>query len=199
MAGEVLGVSACLTCEVLVAAAEAHGHHLVERRQRGRPRGVTPCSVDGCERRRASPEGFCDSHAKRWRKFGTTERQRGPAQHGTRSMYNKGCRCALCAEAQLRGCADGRKERTERARRDPSLVPHSAAAYSNWGCRCEVCCTAAAEKRRREEASRHRRAATDAPHGTMSGYVNWSCRCDPCREAARVVCRRRYAKRGKAA
>jgi hypothetical protein len=70
-------------------------------------------------------------------------------------------------------------------------APHGkATAYSNYGCRCELCATAwcAAIKAKRLE----RRAArvvdpdgflvttANVRHGVPATYTNWGCQCRPC-------------------
>jgi hypothetical protein len=59
---------------------------------------------------------------------------------------------------------------------------HGLSAYSNRGCRCDVCKAAKAESRRKRN---HRNPnGVIAKHGTISRYSNNKCRCDECRAAA---------------
>jgi len=79
-----------------------------------------------------------------------------PAQHGTPSKYNAGCRCDACTAAH--------RERT-RAWREavaglPAVfVPHGLNGYRNYGCRCETCKAAASEDNRAYRQRRKRKAA----------------------------------------
>lgn len=70
---------------------------------------------------------------------------RVPSPHGTRSRYNKGCRCATCTRAN--------RDYLERWRRAKGMKPqkygltHGISCYSR-GCRCEVGRAATSEYRR---------------------------------------------------
>jgi len=69
---------------------------------------------------------------------------------------------------------------------------HGISAYSNRGCRCDVCVSA------KSEATRERRArlrGKEPPeHGTSSSYSIYGCRCEICIEA-RKKSRGEYKKR----
>ena len=71
-------------------------------------------------------------------------------EHGTRSRYTWGCRCAACTQANRDHMA------TLRLRSEPPT--HSASGYQNFGCRCSICTEAhrmaerAYWQRRRERA-----------------------------------------------
>ena len=57
--------------------------------------------------------------------------------------------------------------------------------YTNLGCGCAECRTAASEQARKAKA---RRATEEPPHwvhGTANGYGNWGCRCPDCTAAWR--------------
>ena len=73
-------------------------------------------------------------------------------QHGTRTMYNKGCRCQDCRAAVSKYMRDHRRERVEERHNRPEGVEdrfeHGYSAYVNWGCRCEVCSAANLEYQR---------------------------------------------------
>ncbi|MGO8882754.1 MAG: hypothetical protein ACLPUO_01680 [Streptosporangiaceae bacterium] len=56
----------------------------------------------------------------------------------------------------------------------------TASAYNNYGCRCELCRTAASAARRAWAESLQDRPFAEVPHGTASGYRNWGCRCERC-------------------
>ena len=60
--------------------------------------------------------------------------------------------------------------------------------YTDYGCRCEVCRAANAERHRQLRARRatHRPETNLAlEHGTKSTYVNHGCQCESCVEAQR--------------
>lgn len=59
---------------------------------------------------------------------------------------------------------------------------HGLSAYSNRGCRCDVC--KAAKSASRQKRNVRRANGTTAPHGSISRYSNNKCRCDECRAAA---------------
>lgn len=70
-------------CKVTDCAAKAVGHgfcpkHLQRWKKHGDPLYVRPttCSVDGCDRARASKQGWCTMHLKRWKRHGDPEYQR---------------------------------------------------------------------------------------------------------------------------
>lgn len=51
--------------------------------------------------------------------------------------------------------ADVRARAQERARLDPSLIPHGTPqGYSYWGCRCWDCREVASQRRARQRAAR---------------------------------------------
>lgn len=67
-------------------------------------------------------------------------KRRRHAVHGTRSMYNKGCRCIACTEAHRVYCMALRRKLNARLLDDPTVVAHgSSSTYGNWGCRCDDC------------------------------------------------------------
>jgi hypothetical protein len=57
--------------------------------------------------------------------------------------------------------ADVRARAQQRARQDPSLIPHATPqGYSYWGCRCDDCTEANTQRRRRQrDAARGKRAS----------------------------------------
>lgn len=77
-----------------------------------------------------------------------------------------------------------------------SLIHGRATTYSNYGCRCDPCRSAAKEHRRRNQqrtykARRVERLERDpslATHGSVSTYRNWGCRCEPCVAANSAAC-----------
>lgn len=73
-------------------------------------------------------------------------------KHGTRTMYNQGCRCQDCRAAVARYMREHRRERAvELANREPGTedrFEHGYSAYVNWGCRCGICSAANLEYQR---------------------------------------------------
>ena len=71
---------------------------------------------------------------------------------------------------------------------------HGVTRNDDYGCRCEVCRAANAD-RHRELRARRRTSEPEndkrLDHGTRSTYVNHGCRCKPCAEAQRESNRRR--------
>lgn len=60
--------------------------------------------------------------------------------------------------------------------------------YTNKGCRCDKCKTAATEYQRKRRAERAGLLAPDDPrHGKYTTYVNYDCRCDECKLAWRAL------------
>ena len=74
---------------------------------------------------------------------------------------------------------------------------HGVTRYDDYGCRCEVCREANAERHR---AGRARRALSEPEdnsllaHGTKSTYANHGCRCDLCVDAQRRANRSRASR-----
>lgn len=63
-----------------------------------------------------------------------------PPEHG----YQMGCRCDVCKRAKARDAMRvKRAERSARLKADPTLRMHGDSnTYTNWGCRCTLCCAA---------------------------------------------------------
>ena len=57
--------------------------------------------------------------------------------------------------------------------------------YTNRGCRCEGCRSAASANRKELRALRIAQGLPDGDprHGTYSAYINWNCRCAACSQA----------------
>jgi hypothetical protein len=71
---------------------------------------------------------------------------------------------------------------------------HGVTRYDDYGCRCDVCRAANAERHlfgRSWRAVARPEANLGLDHGTRSTYVNHGCRCEPCVEAQREANRRR--------
>lgn len=82
---------------------------------------------------------------------------------------------------------------------DPSLAAHGTVnAYTNWGCRCDLCRTAHSVASYDARVRRFYQLTTDptvAPHGVASTYGNWGCRCGDCTAAWAKDARDRTARR----
>jgi hypothetical protein len=64
-------------------------------------------------------------------------------RHGTRNMYNQGCRCQECKAATAAYARGRRKAKKVLADATPEMVEHGKySTYTNWRCRCELCCAA---------------------------------------------------------
>lgn len=74
------------------------------------------------------------------------------------SAYARGSRDEGCRRAHAEHCAEYKRKRA--ARVGSASFTHGESGYTNWSCRCGVCCAAWAEKMRRENA--RRREATSA-------------------------------------
>lgn len=74
----------------------------------------------------------------------------------------------------------------ERARQDPSVVPHgTSTGYGYWACRCADCTAAATAATGTSRHGTRAKAGADPsliPHGTHNGYLSYGCRCPDCRE-----------------
>lgn len=65
--------------------------------------------------------------------------------HGRRSTYvNHKCHCPPCREANTAGIRRRRQERYAETQASglPPGIEHGESAYSNWGCRCDICSSA---------------------------------------------------------
>lgn len=105
-------------------------------------------------------------------------------RHGTRTDYNRGCRCEQCKYANAEYA---KVQRARLAKREvPPEVHGTVGGYTNWLCRCGRCSTAHTEYEHILQANRVARglAADDPRHGTKHAYTAWGCRCQPCKEAA---------------
>lgn len=60
--------------------------------------------------------------------------------HGTRSRYEKGCRCQSCREANTAYKTEWRAGNTRRGR--PPKTHGTAYGYESFGCRCRPCTNA---------------------------------------------------------
>lgn len=96
------------------------------------------CTVEGCDRPMRA-RGWCTRHYQRWQRHGDptiyvgyTGRPQAPLVHGSRRMYDLGCRCLPCAVAESRYMAA--YKRGERARVDAEQVRAHLAALlaSGW-------------------------------------------------------------------
>lgn len=83
-------------------------------------------------------------------------------EHGSRYAYVKGgCRCDECTEARLLADRARRQRRKDRAKADPSTIPHGKWGYADYGCRCEVCVGFHTDQRRALFGSKPRKVWTE--------------------------------------
>jgi hypothetical protein len=62
--------------------------------------------------------------------------------HGTHSRYvHESCRCQACTAANTAYQTQRKRQRVAHTRANglPSSVQHGLSAFTNWGCRCDVC------------------------------------------------------------
>lgn len=75
-------------------------------------------------------------------------------QHGTRyAWFTGGCRCEECAEGRRANDRARRQRRKERAKADPSIIPHGKNGYADYGCRCDICHQYHLEANRRRQGN----------------------------------------------
>lgn len=79
------------------------------------------------------------------------------------------------------------QKRARRAffRANPDQIPAdkhgTLSGYQGYGCRCDACKKANADKHR--EYSRNKPPMPRSAHGSVYGYCWYGCRCDACRQA----------------
>ena len=78
--------------------------------------------------------------------------------HGTKSTYVMGCRCAECRAANTERNNVNRWLRSARVHELPPEKHGLYSTYTNWMCRCEACATTGAEMQRVHRAKRAARA-----------------------------------------
>ena len=78
---------------------------------------------------------------------GSTKRRR--AEHGNRSRYVDGCRCAECREANRLYHESRRRKAGVKPLQVGPQTGHGTVARYGRGCRCERCCAANTERHRR--------------------------------------------------
>ena len=72
--------------------------------------------------------------------------------HGTAAAYLAGCRCPSCTQEWARVQTARNTSRRERLAADPTLAQHGlSSTYTNWGCRCRLCTTAATVTRNKSK------------------------------------------------
>ena len=124
------------------------------------------------------------------------------AEHGSRSRYTTGCRCAACREANRAYVEQWRRATgVQPLRTGPQTGHGTPSRYYHWGCRCAECRAALAERRRADRANAAARLTAGevtVPHGTESTYNNWGCRCEECGAAKRRANARVRARRNTA-
>lgn len=75
-----------------------------------------------------------------------TKGKKGTSVHGTRSMYQTGCRCQECKAAVASASRALRERQRQMAIDHPELIPHGTyTGYTNWCCRCDDCRKASRE------------------------------------------------------
>jgi hypothetical protein len=72
---------------------------------------------------------------------------------GTLAAYRRGCRCADCLAANAAYHRMCRNDRLRLVEEHTAEFEHGPSAYTNWGCRCEIC-TEANKARCREYQTR---------------------------------------------
>ncbi len=82
-------------------------------------------------------------------------------EHGTRYGWIQGCRCDECEEGRRVADRLRRQRRIDRAKADPSIIPHGELGYADYGCRCEVCTQGKREATRKQRGSEPRREWTE--------------------------------------
>jgi ParB-like chromosome segregation protein Spo0J len=65
-------------------------------------------------------------------------------RHGTIAMYDRGCRCNACKDAEAQKKRKSKHSARERLQKGEAEIEHGKlSSYYYWGCRCEACCQAA--------------------------------------------------------
>ncbi len=77
------------------------------------------------------------------------------------------------------------------------LVKHggSGTAYANYGCRCDECKQANAERALRRRKARLKEEPPPGSHGKYTTYSNWGCRCEFCLKAGSEHNKKNYRDR----
>lgn len=145
-----------------------------------------------------------------------------PTTHGTRTNYNRGCRCEECFEAQSTHNKEGKKRLAEEFKAGVREITHGTiSSFVNYQCRCELCRAAyragwnrqyhnrkqgyvreyrepdVQEKARLRRVKEVEKGKREIVHGTLNAYSNYRCRCDKCKEAA-ALHNQEYRKRKRA-
>ncbi len=79
-----------------------------------------------------------------------------------------------------------------------SHLKHGAiVTYNYWGCRCDDCRKANADRMRESIAAnaKLKKLPKDLPHGRTTTYNYWRCRCNECTAAHSAYCREAYHRR----
>ena len=108
----------------------------------------------------------------------TTDLAPDDPRHGTRTGYQRGCRCDRCTDAHRVRCAQWRQHVAPLPDGDPRHGTTNG--YRNYGCRCGPCTDA------NSNAPRPTLTPGSPRHGTLTGY-QYGCRCSACREAHRLA------------
>lgn len=101
------------------------------------------------------------------------------SEHGTPSMYNRGCRCEPCKTRQRQRAKEQQAKRLAKVQAGEASFAHGLSGYTNWNCRCAVC----------------KAAGSDA---NRAYWQNGSKRLSEASEASREAHRRQLTERVKA-
>lgn len=121
-------------------------------------RALTVYGVQGMKAAAASVR-VSPGTVRRWVAAAGIPRFQRPIVHGngTRSGYQRGCRCPDCVESNQASLRLSAQKRFERAKVDPSIVPHGTInGYRNYACRCSRCKAAGSVENRRNRLQRKR-------------------------------------------
>lgn len=77
-------------------------------------------------------------------------------EHGYSAYVKKRCRCLeICQPEYLARIKWYRDKRRDKAKNNPSAIPHDLGGYTNYGCRCAVCEQAAKDHNASYYANTH--------------------------------------------
>jgi WhiB family redox-sensing transcriptional regulator len=88
--------------------------------------------------------------------------------HGTRTTYNRGCRCDACRIANRRYAETRRRAAGMQPLAVGPQTGHGTLAHYRQGCRCDACRSASVEQRRRYPA---KKVPPPAPRGPVFASI----------------------------